>query len=208
MHTKNWLDRLFDRRLVQPYISYFCKALGDEDEPNIIDTDTNKTVSWRQYVHAKPLYEKLWMLIKYTYWSTIPYWWRPGGMWYKFKCWGWKRYSTIKPRTVGHTWIDKGDLIPLLVFEAFLQFIEKEIDPKDYDTGIVDWHHDEEIQRIYEDIRAIQHWWTYKYLRHVKRGKNLPDSQGAYNIWVEQDECIQKEMTTMCKRILDIREYL
>ncbi len=76
-----------------------------------------------------------WKHIRSYYWRNIPHNWRPGHIWYCLKCFLWHRYTTYKPRTLGHTWCDRSELIPHMIFEILSQFIDKECDP-----GPIDWY--------------------------------------------------------------------
>ena len=75
------------------------------------------------------------MNLKYAYWHTVPYDWRPGQIWCRLKCWAWKRYTTVKPRYLDHTWCDRCDLLPHMMFEILCDFVEKECSP-----GCVEWY--------------------------------------------------------------------
>ncbi len=59
------------------------------------------------------------------YW-IIPYDWRLGQIWYKFSCRFWHKYSTVKPRTLGHTWVDRDNLLAHTSFEILSDFVENE----------------------------------------------------------------------------------
>lgn len=114
--------------------------------------------------------------IKYKYWKIIPYNWRPGQICYRLNCYFFKKYTTIKPRTIKyHTWCDKTELIPHVMFECLTQFIENECSP-----GHVDWYHKYEhegVERIHCSIivdgeerfvrdvmQELYDWWHNEYL--------------------------------------------
>ena len=98
--------------------------------------------------------DNLWDSIRYKYWDIVPYDYRPSHIWYKLKCWAWKRHTTIKPRFLGHTWCDKTELIVHINFEILCKFIEDECSP-----GYVDWEHDEEHRQIRQDLQNLYDWW-------------------------------------------------
>lgn len=70
--------------------------------------------------------DTLWDKIRDKYYDIVPYNWRPKEIWYRFKCWAWYRYSTVKPRYLGHTWVDRDRLLIHTTFEILCQFYEKE----------------------------------------------------------------------------------
>jgi len=90
-------------------------------------------------------------------------WWHPHNLWYKFKCWAWKRYSTIKPRYLDHTWCDRTELLPHMMFEILSQFIENECSP-----GHVEWYGeyghkitvDGEEKYARDEMQEIYDWWN------------------------------------------------
>jgi hypothetical protein len=142
--------------------------------------------------------------IKYKYWSIVPYEWRPGQLWYKFKCWAWKRHTTIKPRYLPHTWIDRCDILPHVMFEVLSQFIEQECSP-----GIVDWDWDGEHKivsgkpwspelqdspdavNVRKEMQFLYDWWHQKYNKeYQKKEEELWDHISSLHIksddeWVD-----------------------
>jgi hypothetical protein len=90
-----------------------------------------KRYNWRDYWRA----QEGMALLHLTQYSDIYPWWnrrryRLGGklwkMWYYFKCWAWNRYSTVTPRFVGPTWIDRNNLLLHTSFEILMDYVEKE----------------------------------------------------------------------------------
>lgn len=112
--------------------------------------------------------ETLWDKIRHTYWRIIPYDWRPGQIVYRLKCFLWKRYSTVKPRSLPHTWCDRCELLPHMMFEILSQFIERECSP-----GIVEWYGeyghkitvDGEERYVRDEMQSLYDWWHYTYLK-------------------------------------------
>ncbi len=100
--------------------------------------------------------------IKQFYWDHWPYDWRPGQMWYHFKCFAWHRYSTIKPRYLDHTWHDRRCLMPEMMFEILSQFIERECSP-----GHVQWYGDyphivmvDGVEKnVMDEMKDLYFWW-------------------------------------------------
>ena len=89
-----------------------------------------------------------WQKLKRLYWKTIPYDWRPGQIWYRLTCFLWKRYTTVKPRTLPyHTWCDRDVLMVHCMFEILCRFIEGEKPaewfdletPEKYEQAIKQW---------------------------------------------------------------------
>ena len=88
---------------------------------------------------------------------------------YKFKCWAWCRYTTVKPRNLPHTWCDRTELLSHVMFEVLSEFIEKECNP-----GHVEWHDPEWSHKItvngveryvMDEMKALYDWWNKKYLK-------------------------------------------
>ena len=100
--------------------------------------------------------------IQEFYWSVIPYEYRLGELWYKFKCFVWHRYSTVKSRHLGHTWVDRSDLMHYTMMEILSDFIEKECG----EDCIVDWDSDDEHRRVRSELQEIYDWWHQDYLKN------------------------------------------
>lgn len=106
-------------------------------------------------------------IIQEWYWKLVPYDWRPEEIWYKFKCWAWHRYTTVKPRTLKfHTWCDKTALIPHVLFEMLSDFLESECSPSH-----VDWYGSghkvvvsDTEKYVIDELWDIYYWWHNIYL--------------------------------------------
>lgn len=102
------------------------------------------------------------MNIKYAYWQIWPYDWRPGQIWYRFKCWAWHRHTTVKPRYLHHTWCDRCELLPHMMFEILAKFIEDECSP-----GHVEWYGEAghkitvngEEKYVMDEMKDLVDWW-------------------------------------------------
>jgi hypothetical protein len=109
--------------------------------------------------------------IKYKYWELISYDWRPFQIWYRLKCFLWKRYTTVKPRYLGHTWCDRVATLPHTMFEILSDFIEKECV-----GGPVAWYHEDShkvvvngVERFrMDEMLALYNWWHLKYNKAYK----------------------------------------
>jgi len=120
--------------------------------------------------------------IRDYYWSIIPYDRRPWQIWYKIKCWAWKRYTTVKPRYLPHTWVDRVDVLPHTMFEILSLFIEKECSPE-----IVDWEAtghmikvNDRIVNVRDEMQDLYDWWHRFY---NKQKEEIEDK-----IWEEADQ--------------------
>lgn len=114
--------------------------------------------------------------------------------WYRFKCWAWRRHTTIKPRTLDHGWCDRGYLIVHLMMEVNCQFVEQEIlkthvewygetSPKATDpvTG--------ESRFVADILKDIRRWWLEEYL--VRQDKHF-DKLHDYR----KDHCKTEEVAS------------
>jgi hypothetical protein len=113
--------------------------------------------------------------IKDMYYHMIPYDYRPGELWYKLKCWAWNRYSTVKPRYLGHTWCDRRELLPHAMFEILSQFIEQECSPE-----IVDWKASGHMvtvngkeHNVRDEMQDLYDWWHKIYQIEYKETNDL-----------------------------------
>lgn len=128
--------------------------------------------------------------IKYAYWSIIPYDWRPGRLWYRVKCGLFHRYTTVKPRTLNfHTWCDRCTLLPHMMFEILVQFVEKELNNEDGSrksehTFIVG---DKEVN-VRDEIYDLYDWWTKDYLINA-------NENGLYGEWHKLREAHCKDIS-------------
>ncbi len=101
--------------------------------------------------------------IRYNYWKVLPYDWRPGQIWYRLKCFWWHRYTTVKPRYLPHTWCDRCELLPHMMFEILDQFIGDECSP-----GYVEWYGEEghkitvngEEKFVLDEMKDLVAWWN------------------------------------------------
>lgn len=102
-------------------------------------------------------------------------WWFLPELWYRFKCWAWKRHSTVRSRYLPHTWCDCTELLPETMFEILSRFIENECSP-----GHIDWEgsdHRVEVDGVSKNVRQemqdLYDWWhqTYKKDYPAKRAE-------------------------------------
>lgn len=133
--------------------------------------------------------------IVYAYWSLVPYEYRPREVWYKFKCWAWKRYTTVKPRYLPHTWTDRCALMPHMMFEILCEFVENECG----EDGHIEWYgeHGHRMVEAYsrdtllgsltnhntyvmEEMLELVHWWKEIYNKEYQEVSDL--------IWAEANK--------------------
>jgi hypothetical protein len=154
-------------------------------------TRKDKIISWlnknKYYLNLKRLYKKIprkyrigtiYDKIRYKYWDILPYDYRPGQIKYRIKCYLFKRYTTVKPRYLGHTWCDRSHLLPHVMFEILSDFVEKELDyKKDTFPGIVDWYSghakikvDSGDKLVIDEMIELYEWWhsVQDYEPHAK----------------------------------------
>lgn len=120
----------------------------------------------------------VWTKMRDAYWKYVPYDWRPRQLWYQFKCWAWCRHTTVKPRWLPHTWIDRDIQLAHCMFEVLGRFIEGELTEDDFDRnsfGDTEEHRamaDEQIAHHVE-LRDLWRWWTDVYLKFDAYDKHM-----------------------------------
>ncbi|MHC4297958.1 MAG: hypothetical protein ACYS7Y_11695 [Planctomycetota bacterium] len=124
---------------------------------------------------------KLLEKIEDLYWTIIPYECRPMRVWYRLKCFFWHRYSTIKPRYMGHTWANRDDLTAHAMFEILSQFIEKECTPE-----IVEWYGEygrkvlvmvpggpHRLRYVRDEMQDLYDWWHQVYIKDYQEVSDI-----------------------------------
>jgi len=111
----------------------------------------------------------------------IPYDYRLGPIWQWVKNFCWNRYSTVKPRTLCHSWCDRRELLLHMSMEILGQFIENECSP-----GHVLWFGEEGPKKIggkyvMDEMKEIWDWWNITYQKEYQEATN--------NIWKLIREC-------------------
>lgn len=109
-------------------------------------------------------------------------------MWYSFKCWAFKRYTTVKPRWLDHTWCDKTTLTPFLMFECLCQFIEKE---KPFEKVNWDWCEEHKFAR--NELIELYTWWICVYIpwfqdQNDYKGFETPEVKAVRKSWAIIDK--------------------
>ena len=100
--------------------------------------------------------------IQYLYWSIVPHDYRPDELWYKLKCWVWHRYTTVKPRYLPHTWMDRDKQLVHSMFEILSEFIEKECDPGNVNG---------EEKYVRDEMQELYNWWHKDYIPNIWESK-------------------------------------
>lgn len=136
---------------------------------------------------------------KTYYWYLLPYSSRPGYLWYRFTCWAWHRYTTIHPRTMPwHTWTDRDMLLPHVMFELLVQFVELEKPDEHFDLSSLP----DARKKEWEKLFATYHWWRYFfvpfYLRE-REGKLTADDDVV---------AVYSELTRRCHDLIDVRHLM
>jgi hypothetical protein len=89
----------------------------------------------------------------------------PGGRpvhdaWIRFRDFTWCRWTTIKPRTVGHEFHNYGDLIAPLAFECLCRYME---DDGGNETELGSFDYADPDDDPVAELRDHYHWWTTVY---------------------------------------------
>lgn len=135
--------------------------------------------------------------------------------WYWLKCFLWHRYTTVKPETLDHTYCDSVELLPHLVMQVLVNFVEKE---KAFDCH-VDWDWDPEHKNVKEELLAIYHWWKWyrdydswkshwEVYPHEGYNFNREGERESFDVHHREEGLLFQQLTDNCKRILDLRGYM
>lgn len=144
-----------------------------------------------------------------TTYSELYRWWNPRRYrlrgkvheaWYYFKCLLWKRYSTVTPRDISPTWIDRGDLLLHTSFEILMQYVEREshgnwtvadidkaLKEPDHDGYTHDWLND--YRPIAVEIEFLYKWWT------VDRPAREAEADRRLSLWHDVWDADRKAYT-------------
>lgn len=122
--------------------------------------------------------DSLWEKIQFKYWNIVPYDLRPGQLYYKTKCFLFKRYSTVKSRYLGHTWCDRSELLLYTSFEILSDFIENECSP-----GHIEWYGESGhkitvngVEKyVRDEMQELYDWWQSC---HKKPKTSLYEKEG------------------------------
>ncbi len=130
-------------------------------------------------ISREQLFESIGDKITSVYYR-IPYDYRLGPVWQRVKDFCRNRYSTIKPRTLGHSWCDRSELLLHMSMEILGQFIEEECSP-----GHTLWYGEEgpklNDKYVMDEMKEIWDWWN------VACQKEYPKDMD--NIWGLIETC-------------------
>lgn len=181
--------------------------------------DNNKCVSCGISYHEA---ETVWDKIEDIYHKVVPHRFRPKELWYRLKCRVWKKYTTVKPRTLGHGWCDRDGLLIHCIFEIARDFLENE-GPKTE----AEWAEQKEMNpAFYEswnETRELIDWWLkhddhYVYgLTDEEFDAEFPwepskDFEGTHEEYRTRakflaDNEVEKMILEKAKRIIDISQF-
>lgn len=138
-------------------------------------------------------------------------------MWYKIKCF-FKRYSTVKPRYLDHTYCDSVELMPHLMFELLSRYVEEEADT-------IEWYgeylHMIKGENVRDIMQKLYIWWNDIYIKkydevadiiYAEMEKHEPsnifDSENFFNPrWdSKEDKAIYKRLQAAWQKIEVIKE--
>jgi hypothetical protein len=150
--------------------------------------------------------------------------------WYEFKCWLWYRFTTIKPRYLGHTWTDRDELLAHMMFEILCQFIERECSPGDINWYEEDWPDkkvevDGQEKWARDELQDLYDWWIKGYndkrlkdeeakWKEIKRevGDKINLKNEQYRKMVREISVLERqwedELNIMLARLLKMRKYM
>jgi hypothetical protein len=155
----------------------------------------------------------------------VPYGLRPHNLWYKFSCFAWKRYTTTKPRTLGHEWTDRDALLIHTVFEIVRKFLEKE-GPKTEEEWTWQSIHNPGFYASWKESKDIIDWWINDYksdyvwdLTDEQFDKEYPwvmpstdeysgtfEERRSYERFLAEDK-YEAQVREKAKRLIDISPY-
>lgn len=134
-----------------------------------------------------------------TLFQKLRCWWTRKNYWYRLKCWLWHRYTTIKPRSLPHTWMDRDVVMEHCLFEILGQYLEKEVDvPNAGGTP---------EEGVLSELRGLWEWWNEVYLNpefwHVEEG--TPD---RWKKIAELNKQMKSDLDQKLHRLLELRDHL
>ena len=103
------------------------------------------------------------------------------------------RYSTVKPRNLPHTWIDREELLIHVMFEVLSNFVEKELRPHQD----IDWDCSEYRSHARDEMEDLYRWWHEEYSWRDEDFVSL-----------QADEAWYAFVTHQCLRLSKIRGYM
>lgn len=135
---------------------------------------------------------------------------------YPARCYLWNRWSTVKPRWLGHTWIDRSELLTFAMFEVLARFLEEcedypLSDPEHYTIYV-----GMEKKTVQQEMEDLLDWFLTEYLPYYEDRHPVlqtmwdqffyDDSMGAKIYEFELE--MQRSTKRMLTRLVAIRGYL
>lgn len=147
----------------------------------------------------------VWYKMYQTYLKIVPFYYRPMNIWlYKIRPF-FKRYNTVKPRTLKNDWIDRDQLLIHVIFEVLCEFVEKELIP-----GPVDWEADKNHSHAKREMLDLYEWWgsrewDFDNLPQPKYDKWLQEADG--NSFIAENNH-RDFVLKQCERVIRVSPYM
>lgn len=116
--------------------------------------------------------------------SSFIFWSKGRNIFYRIKCFLFKRYTTVKSRHLDHTYTDPCVILPFTMFEILEQFVEDDVK-----YGIADWYYPDNLKEVMfrgkkENARDVMddlvYWWNNFYLKWWDQ--KLPEQIACWEI--------------------------
>lgn len=159
-------------------------------------------------------------------------------VWEQLSAWTSPGINTVRPRTLGDEFVDRGYLVPHLMFEVLGRFLEEECG----DEGVVDWDAREDDRLAMAEMRELWRWWNEEYLkfsdekfydgveepqlvegpeeilpggvtaREFDYEWSSPEAGDAFSkaciAAADAKEAMEAELRSRCKRLIDITPFM
>lgn len=129
----------------------------------------------------------------------------------------WCKWTTIKPRTLPHSWVDYGDQIPHLIFECLSRFMERDGGNEMEDDT---FPHADDVG-VATELKDHYHWWKNVFFQQSEAiwdamparngfGSMLHDEayQDALDRAGKEEKALEAELHRRCKRLIDLSGYM
>ena len=125
-----------------------------------------------------------WDWVLTAYWQTVPYRWRPSIAMDRFLNWVWVKPTTIRPRTVGNHRMEYGLLLPHVMFEVLVRYVEQE-----KVCGKIDL--------VSAEVIELYDWWNLVFVPYHERERvgGLTEKDDAIGMYAE--------LVKRCKKLVE-----